>query len=60
VSPFAFTVERPDCEAVIEHEGIYWPIVREQAAYDLCRRLGKPGFWRLRERPLTRRPDVVG
>lgn len=35
---FAFTVPKPECEAVIVFQDISWPIPSEAKAYDLAKR----------------------
>ena len=47
---FAFTVPNPEAEAVIIFEGVSWPIRTEQKAYELAKKCGLPGFWRLKSR----------
>lgn len=51
---FAFTIARPDAEAVIaatiEGVDISWPISTEAQAFKLAKRIGAFGFWRLKER----------
>jgi hypothetical protein len=49
---FALKVPTPEREAVLEHKGVCWPITTEATAYDLAKRTGAFGFWRLKERRL--------
>ena len=48
----AFTVPKPDAEAVIVYQGVSWPIASEGLAYQLAKKCGLPGFWRLKSRQL--------
>jgi hypothetical protein len=47
---FAFTVPKPEAEAVIVYQDVSWPIQTEAKAYKLAKRVGVPGFWRLKHR----------
>jgi hypothetical protein len=54
---FAFTVPKPECEAVITYPigvtqkiDVSWPIPTEAEAYRLAKEVGAPGFWRLKYR----------
>jgi hypothetical protein len=55
---FAFTVPKPECEALITTSfggvDVSWPISSEAKAYQLAKQVGVPGFWRLKSRVQAR------
>jgi hypothetical protein len=47
---FAYLEPKPETEALIVHNDICWPISTEANAYTLAKKVGAPGFWRLKSR----------